>query len=859
MIFSSSLIQDLRYGARVLHRNPGLTSVAVLALALGIGVNTVVFTAYKAIVTRPLDAANSKEMVNIALLNESGSTEFKFSYPDYQAFRDSVRSLSGLVAMGSPQTLRLSTSNGFVSQRSSAAESGLGKLGLLSGGASRAEFASVLLVSENYFQVLGVPALRGRTFENLSANQLLTSPSVLISENYWQQRFAGDPAILGKPIYLNGTAFAIVGITPRNFVGTSVAVPDFWLPISLDPLVHVNGHLLADRENQCCRLFGRLANGAGMSQAQPELNRLANGLRALHELDSELAKPASVLIWPGSPFPLPLKMYRGLTLAIFLIMTAGAMVLAVACANVGSLQLARARSRDSELRTRLSLGASRLRLVSQLLTESALLALLAGALALPCTWVILRFAATLAARALPPDIGTLIFDVTPDVQIFLYTLAVSLLAGLLFGVTPTLEASRAALPSAARGSTSAVRSRRIQDLLVTMQVAFSLVIMIAGGMLIRSSLHSLNMTTGYDTKHVVDLILQFPEKLEYTPERKLTLVRDLRDRIASLPGVVGISSSRPPGDSGTLTAAAALDFERSSARTVPSMHYTWVDAAYFQTLDIPVDLGRAFRQTGESQNSIIFSESAALQLWPAQNPLGRSVRLGATDNKPQFMRRDLVADGLTYQVVGVARDIRGFELNGSDSRLLYLPLAEDKMADYPLLVRTQFDTTPVIHSADAVISSVDPQIALVSSTLEEQLQQSAQFLISVLAASIASIVGLLGLVLALMGIYGTVSYIVALRTREIGIRMAVGAQKLNIFRLILRESTRPVFAGLFAGVLLAVGISYLLHGILYGLSIVDAPSFVGVSLLFLAVAMLAAYPPARRAIQVDPVVALRHE
>src|SRR5262249_55632123 len=271
MMLFSILIRDLRYGARVLHRNPGFTCVAVLALALGIGVNTVVFTAYKAIVTRSLDARNPRGMVNIALLRDSGSTEFKFSYPDYQAYRDSVRSLTGVIAAGSPQTLRLSTSSGFISQRTSAAESGMGKLGLLSSRASNAEFATVFLVSENYFRVLGVPALRGRTFDNLSANELLASPGVLISENYWQQRFAGDPSILGKPIYLNGTSFTVIGITPHNFVGTSVAVPNFWLPISLDPLVHVNDHLLTDRENQCCRLFGRLASGADASQAQEEL------------------------------------------------------------------------------------------------------------------------------------------------------------------------------------------------------------------------------------------------------------------------------------------------------------------------------------------------------------------------------------------------------------------------------------------------------------------------------------------------------------------------------------------------------------------------------------------------------------
>lgn len=849
------LMLDLRYGARVLRRNPGFTAVAVLTLALGIGVNAVVVTAYKAIFTRPLDARNSKEMINIALVRYSGSTEFRFSYVDYLAYRNSVGSLSGLIAASSPQRMRFSTSGGFTSQPYSAAESGLAELGLLPSEASNAEFASVFLVSENYFKVLGVSALRGRTFDSMTANELLAAPGVLISENYWQQRFAGAPSILGKPIYLNGAAFAVIGITPRNFVGTSVAVPDFWLPISLDPLVHANGHMLTDRENQCCRLFGRLAHGANIFQAQAELNLAADRLRALHNLGSELAKPSTALVWLGSPFPLPLNMYRGLTFAVVLIMAAGAMVLAVACANVGSLQLARARFRDNELRTRLSLGASRLRLISQLLTESALLALLAGLLALPCTWALLRFCATLATGALPPSFGTLIFDVTPDLRIFLYNFAVSLLAGFLFGVSPAMEFSR---PSAARGTTSAVRSRRIQDLLVAIQVAFSLVIMIAGSMLIRSSLNSLNMATGYETKHVIELVVQCPETQEYTSERKLVLARELRERLRALLGVAGISSSQPPGDSGTLTAVSALDLDQPSARDVPPMHYAWVDATYFQTLDIPVDLGRVFRQTGESQHSIVLSESAARQLWPGKNPIGRGVRLGATDNKFRA-RSDLVADGLTYQVVGVARDIRGFELNGSDSRLLYLPLSEDKLADSPILVRTQSDTAPVIRSIDAVISSVDPAIAATRSTLEEQLRGSAAFLTSVLAASIASIVGLLGLGLALMGIYGTVSYIVALRTREIGIRTAVGAQKSNILRLILRESTRPVFAGLLVGVLLAVGLSHVLHGILYGLHIVDATSFIGVSFLFLAVAVLAACPPSCRATRVDPVVALRHE
>ena len=270
-------------------------------------------------------------------------------------------------------------------------------------------------------------------------------------------------------------------------------------------------------------------------------------------------------------------------------------------------------------------------------------------------------------------------------------------------------------------------------------------------------------------------------------------------------------------------------------------------------------LGRSFRsQAGQPEHSVIVSESAAKQLWHGRNPIGRSLRLGAIDE--QFHdRSELVANGPTYQVIGIARDTRGAELNGSDSRQLYLPLPEDQLQDRSILIRTQSNPMLVIRAMDSVISSVDPDLVATSVTLEEMLHYSQSFLISTFSAAIASAIGLIGLVLALMGIYGTVSYIVVLRTREIGIRMAVGAQRRDILALILRESTRPVIAGLFAGMLLAIGASHVLRGLLFGLNTVDGVSFIGVSLSFLAVALLAAYPPSRRAMRVDPMVALRHE
>ena len=393
-----TLLQDLRYGARTLLRNPSFTIVSILALALGIGVNVAVFTAYKAFIARPLDARDPDTLVNLSLRLQSGATDARFSYPDYEAYRDGLRSFSGVIAFSIEQQLTLTDAGGAVARRSAGSGSLIGRLGLLPPSATNREIASTFVVSENYFSVLGVKTARGRAFDAMSASELAASPSVLISENYWQRRFAGDPAVLGKSIRLNGALFTIIGITPLNFTGTSVAVPNFWLPLSLYPLIHPHTTRLRDREDLCCRVFGRLAPGMSMNEAQAETTLLASRLGALHEPNSELHKPASAVISPGSPLP---GINRSLRYTIVLIMAAAGLVLVIACANAAGLQLARGAARQQELGMRLALGASGSRWFASLLLKAPWSARWRSRPALPVTWAMLRVAVTKLTEQLP--------------------------------------------------------------------------------------------------------------------------------------------------------------------------------------------------------------------------------------------------------------------------------------------------------------------------------------------------------------------------------------------------------------------------------------------------------------------------
>jgi predicted permease len=466
------------------------------------------------------------------------------------------------------------------------------------------------------------------------------------------------------------------------------------------------------------------------------------------------------------------------------------------------------------------------------------------------------------ADAFPDQMfGTIIFKVTPDPVIFSFAFLISIFAGVLFGLTPALESSRSAVSSALKANavTSPARNRRLRNLLIGTQIAMSAVLVIAGSMLIHSAIRAVGMETGYDDAHVIDLDLQFPEGATYTPEHKAALIRELHARLAAMPGVMDVTRGRAPDDGNLHWAAVSLNGEKPSPQNVKAYpYYAWVEPNYFRTLGISLLSGREFEaQAGQAEGSVIVSESTAKELWPGENPLGRTLRMG-TDGFYQ-PAAGLLPDGPAWRVIGVVRDTRGMLMDGSDSAQIYLPLPGNAVAEYPILVRTRSDPAQVTASMGTAIHAVDPNLVGMTQTLERMLRQTEPFLASSLAAAVASTTGLLGLLLAAIGIYGTVSYMVVLRTREVGIRMALGAQKRDVLGMILRESSRPVLAGLLVGVVLAGGVAYLLRHILYGIHTIDGISFGGVSVLFLVIALLAALVPSRRAARIEPVVALRYE
>src|SRR5271156_241660 len=814
-----TLVQDIRYGLRVLAKRPGFAIAAVLTLALGIGLNTAIFSLYNGVLLRPLPARDPERLVNLysAVQGERGAGIF--SHPAYVFYRDRNTSFSSVAAYAGGHML-------------------------LSAGSVAPELLQAQMVSANYFEMLGASPALGRSFSPEEDKTPGANPVVMLNYNFWQRRFGGDAGLVGRTITLNNMAYTVIGIAPRDFTGCNPEVPDLWVPIMMNANVHSGPDMLESREDGWLFLVGRLKPEATLSQAQSEMAVLAG---QFHASDEGSLRNSSVLVTRGS-FLAPNQKSDLAPLAVALMIAVG-LVLLIACANVANLQLARGVTRQKEMGVRIALGASRGRLVRQMIVESLMLSGAAGVAGLLIAW----WAAALALRvAHPPGAPALSLDVSPDWRVALYLVGISLLSGVFSGLMPALRASRQDPLVAIReesGTSTYRKGRRMRSVFLVAQVGGSLFLLIAAGFLVRALHKAQRIDTGFDLAHVAVLSPDL-RVLGYDSARRLEFDRRLTDSIRSFPGVrsVATSTTFPLGKDFAQTAVLPEGEDLPAGQKLPIVNYNVVSPEFFDTLGISVARGRAFTtQDAASDTRVaIVNESLARQLWPGQEPIGKLFRQGRTS--PPF------------EIVGVVRDTRNVYLWSANLPYLYFPLqpaALDEFHEPKILVSVKGDPGPLIAALPGLAREMDPNVSSTAKPLEENL--SFWIWPSQIGALLAATLGLLALLLASVGIVSVTSFAVCQRTKEIGIRMALGAQPGGVVRLLVWQVGKLVAIGAAIGLLAAAAALRLLAQVLYGLSALDGVTLVGVTLFLTSIALASCYFPARRATLVDPMQALREE
>jgi predicted permease len=806
--------QDVRYSVRTLLKHPGFTSAVVITLALGIGANATIFTWIKVVVLERLSGVSQpEELVELwgATRNNSG---LSLSYPDYLDLRDRNERLSGMLAH---QVLPLNLGRGGKPERIRGA-----------------------IVSGNYFDVLGVKPLIGRTFlpdEDRTPN---ARPVVVMGYGLWQRRFGGDSGVVGQRIMLNAHEFTVIGITPRDFGSPfSGAALDVWTPVMMKDAVARPHFSLTDRSSRWLMVMGRLKPGATLDQAQANIASLAGQLEGAYPQTND---QMGVAVYPLTRSPFSLR--RSLQSALAILMAAVGVVLLIACANVANLLLGRAASRQKEIALRLALGASRLRMMRQMLTESLVLASLGAAAGL--------FVAFWTTRSLPaflPPFGMdLNFDTRPDTVVFTFTIGLTVVTTLLCGLAPTLYASKSDLVAVLKDQAAAPeRGRRrwsLRHALVMTQIALSMVALVSAGLLVRSLRESYQANPGFDADGV--LLASFDPFLSgYDEGRGREFYRRLVDRVRTLPGVQAATLARrlPLTLSGIAFANVVIDGYASVKSEDMRFNYETVGPHYFTTMRIRLAHGRDVdeRDRKGTQRVVVINETMAQRYWLGGDALGGRLRMGG---------------GEWLTIVGIAKDVKNRSLSEAPQPFFYLPLLQDYRSDMILVARTALEPDTMLHAVEGEVAALDPEVPVFDGrTMQEHIGVS--LFRQRMAATLLSLFGLLALSLSAIGLYSVMAYTVSRRTRELGIRIAVGATHADVMRLVLGQTLVLAAIGIVAGLIAAFIVTRFLRTLLYGVGPADPLTFAAVPLLLLGVAVAAGYLPARRAFRIDPLTALK--
>ena len=816
---------DLRYALRVLRKSPAFTLTAILSLALGIGANTTIFTVVNGVFLNPLPIEKASELVSAHTLDTAPGTRssnlLPMSYPNLKDFRDKNQVFTDLAGFSSPMAFGLSKGSAAVPER-----------------------AFGELVTGNYFDVLGIRPSLGRFFVPEEDGTPGTHAVVVLGNGIWQLRFGGDPKLVGQTLRINNIVFTVIGIAPPGFKGVNAVFgPDLWIPTMMADQVFPSEprSMLRERSNLVFRVAGRLKPGISRSKAEANMKTIASALEREYPESNQgrsvaLRPIAEAAFMPGTREP---AMFGGAVL-----MAIVGLVLLIACSNVANLLLARAAGRQQEVAVRLALGASRARLIRQLLTESVVLALASGVAGI----AIAREGIVLLNSFRPPEVARNLAEAQFDPAVFVFALLISIATGLIFGIVPALESTRPDISETLKQETrGAVRGQsRISfgNTLLVGQVAFSLVALITAGLCLRSIQHAYTIDPGFETRKLA-LIITNPGQAGYNQARSEQYYREARERASRVPGIVSMSwaSNLPFWARPSRSITIEGEEHREKANPVMTVVNT-VDLNYFATLGIGMGKGRdftAFDRDGTVPVAII-NETMAARFWPNQNAVGK--------------RFQFTGDTFFHQIVGVVKTANYQSLGEAPQISVYVPLRQNFAAWMVLYARTQADPATVLLALQRELRGIDPQVPIEDVRTARKVIDQALWGAK-LGVGLLSIFGFLALGLASIGLYGMMAYSVSRRRREIGLRMALGAAQSGVMSLVLRQGMQLVAIGVVIGIAASVLVGRALSTLLFGVSPIDPVSLGAASLVLTLVAFAACYLPARSASRVDPLVALR--